>query len=315
MAVAGGLVRIEVEGLVNVAEATVRIGGVEADIIGASPQFITIRVPDAPDGEVSVVSGDDEAVGTIGLGTVFADELHPVANPVIDSFGHVFVTFSGARGENVPFGVFRVSPSGEKEPFLGDIVNPTGLAIGPDGLLYVSSRHSGTVFRSTYDKRIDKFAEGLGIATGMAFDSAGNLLVGDRSGTIYRISPDQQVSSLCEIEPSVSAFHLAVDKEDSLFVSGPTLATQDRIYRISPSGEVETWFKGFGRPQGLAFDGQGRLHVAGSFRGRKGVFRMTPNHVPELIIAAPMLVGMAFEPSAGLLYLVDGSCLFRIAVE
>ena len=67
----------------------------------------------------------------------------------------------------MPFSVFVVSPDGTKEPFLAEITNPTGMAIGPDGCLYVSSRHTGAVYRSTFDKQVDKYVEGLGLATGL----------------------------------------------------------------------------------------------------------------------------------------------------
>jgi sugar lactone lactonase YvrE len=172
--------------------------------------------------------------------------LHAVANPVVDQQGNVYVTYSGARGESVPFGVFMVSSDGTKSPFLGDITNPTGLQIGPDGFLYISSRHTGTVYRSSFDKQVEKFADGLGIASGLAFDSQGSLFVGDRSGIIYRVTPDREVSVFCELEPSVSAYHLSMDGNDVLYVTGPTLATQDSIYQIAQSGEVTTFFKGLG---------------------------------------------------------------------
>ena len=42
----------------------------------------------------------------------------------------------------------------------------------------------------TPDGEVEKFAEGLGVAFGLVFNHAGDLLVGDRSGTIHRVSPD-----------------------------------------------------------------------------------------------------------------------------
>jgi len=77
----------------------------------------------------------------------------------------------------------------------------------------------------------------------------GNLFVGDRSGIIYKVSPEREVSMFCELEPSVSAYHLTVGPDDVLFVTGPTLATQDSIYQISREGTVEVFFKGFWLPE------------------------------------------------------------------
>ncbi len=312
IALPGGTVRLEIEDLPDLDTLAVIIGDEEAEVMSAASQRITVRVPETEEGTLEVHAGGKAASVDLKIGRVLADELHPVANPVVDPQGNIFVTYSGSRGESVPFGVFVVSADGVKEPFLGDITNPTGLAIGPDGLLYISSRHSGAVYRSTMDKQVEKFVEGLGIATGIAFDSLQNLLVGDRSGTIYRVNRAGELSTFCELEPSVSAYHLSMDPFDNLYVTGPTLASQDCIYRVRPDGTIEELFKGFGRPQGTAFDSRGILHVVGSYRGRKGMFRLVEGQVPDLVVTSPMLVGLAFDLSGKILYLVDGSRLFRI---
>ena len=44
------------------------------------------------------------------------------------------------------------------------IVNPTSMAIGPDGELYVSSRFEGTVYRVAADGSVEPFATDLGVA-------------------------------------------------------------------------------------------------------------------------------------------------------
>jgi len=174
-ALPGGILRLFIEGLSSPVGIRVRIGDEEAEIIGASPASVTVRVPVGEGGGVTLTARDLTAEFPLEVGHIFASDLHPVGNPVVDSTGNIYVTFSGARGEDVPFGVFKISPQGHKEPFLGDIQNPTGLAIGPDQHLYISSRHTGAVYRSTFDKQVEKFAEGLGIASGMAFDSEGYL--------------------------------------------------------------------------------------------------------------------------------------------
>ncbi len=306
----GGTVRVELEGLEDPSEVRVDVGDVKAEISGASSRMVTVRIPESC-GNGLVIHNQGEQHIDLQVGRVIASELHPVANPVVDSMGNVYVTVSGTRGEKVPFSVFVVYADGSKHPFLADVVNPTGLAIGPDDCLYISSRHTGAVYRATFDKQIEKYVDGLGLATGLVFDSQQNLLVGDRGGKIYRINSSQEISVLCDLEPSVSAYHLALTPDDALFVTGPTLATQDCIYRISPEGQSEVYFKGFGRPQGLGFDGQGNLQVVASWQGQKGLYTMS-NGVPELTVSGPMLVGFAYNQERNLLYLADSSKLYRI---
>ena len=310
MALPGGTVRVEVEELGDPSEVRVEVGGIKADIVGASSQHLTVRIPQGC-GDGLVVRGEDEDRFDLKVGQVLASELHSVANPVVDSKGNVYVTVSGARGEKVPFSIFVISADGNKDPFLADVINPTGLAIGPDDCLYVTSRHTGVVYRSTFDRQIEKYVDGLGLATGLVFDSQQNLLVGDRGGKIYKINSNQEISVLCDLEPSVSAYHLAVTPEDALFVTGPTLATQDCVYQISPEGQCDVFFRGFGRPQGLGFDGPGNLQVVASWKGSKGLYTFS-NGVPELTVSGPMLVGFAYNHEGNLLYLADGANLYRI---
>lgn len=245
------------------------------------------------------------------LASLITQELNSVANPVVDQKGFIYCAFSGARGEKVPFSVYSIDPEGNKQPFLAEIVNATGLAIGPDNLLYITSRHTGTVYRSSFDKQLEKYIDGLGLATGISFDHDGNLILGDRGGTVYRISPDRQVSVLCELEPSVSAYHLAAGPDGSIFVTGPTLSTQDSIYRVSREGHVAVFFRGLGRPQGMAFDPEGNLQVAASYQGKKGIYTFR-GASPEWTISGPMLVGLAYSPNKDRLYLVDSSSLYAL---
>jgi len=143
-------------------------------------------------------------------------------------------------------------------------MNATALAFDAQGTLYVSSRYDGMVYQSTPNGNLSVYVEGMGVATGIAFDGEGNLYVGDRSGTIFKISPNRQIFVFATLEPSIAAYHLTFGPDDYLYVTGPTTSSFDCVHRISREGEVEVFYRGLGRPQGLAFDEEGRLYVAAS---------------------------------------------------
>jgi sugar lactone lactonase YvrE len=229
------------------------------------------------------------------LAVTLAAELHPVTSPVVASDRSVITTVSGSRGQEVPNPLIRVTRSAERVPFACDIMNPTGLVFGPDRQLYVSSRHDGTVYRYRDFEELEPVADDLGIACGLAFDSEGMLYVGDRAGRIIRLDPFGDMrAEYARLEPSVSAYHLAMDANDVLYVTGPTLAMRDPLYRIAAKGNVETVVRGLARPQGMAFTAAGELLIATSYAGRKGIFRLAPgSSVLEYYIAGPTLVGIA----------------------
>jgi sugar lactone lactonase YvrE len=153
----------------------------------------------------------------------------------------------------------------------------------------------------------------MGVATGLAFDDDDNLYVGDRSGTIFKISPGRQIFVFATIEPSISAYHLAWGPDQHLYVSGPTTSSFDSIYRVKDNGDVETFYRGLGRPQGMAFDADGNLYSAASHAGRKGVVRITPDREVDLYVSGPGIVGLAFSPSRAMI-ISTTNAIFRVDV-
>ncbi len=236
-----------------------------------------------------------------------------MTSPAVDSFGQIFTTFSGSRGQRTPVSVYRIDSNEGAQPFLSDIMNATALAFDADGILYVSSRHEGIVYEVSPRGEMAVYVEGMGVATGLAFDEEENLYVGDRSGTIFKISRDRQIYVFATIEPSIAAYHLAFGPEGYLYVTGPTTSSYDCVHRISRDGEVEVFYRGLGRPQGLAFDMEGNLYVAASHGGRRGIVRINPDREPSLFVSGPGMVGLAFTPS-GAMAISTTNTIYRLDV-
>lgn len=288
----------------------VTIAGQPARVLFASSARYLVEVPAAAEGgEAAVALGGATGTPTVTIGRLAASGLHQVDSPVCDAAGRIYVTYSGARGEQVPVSIFRVTPEDAREPFASDIANPTSLAIGPDGALYVSSRFDGIVSRIFEDGAHEVVATDLGVACGLAFAADGALLVGDRSGAIVRVRHGRR-ERLATLPPSIAAFHLAMAPDGWLYVTAPTLAPRDPVYRVSPDGAVETLGVTFGRPQGLAFDAAGCLHLVEALAGESGIYKWSAGAAPELVAAGPNLVGVAFAPDGGLIA-ATSSAVFR----
>ena len=118
----------------------------------------------------------------------------------------------------------------------------------------------------------------------------------DRSGTVFKIGRDRQIFVFATIEPSVSAYHLAFSSEGDLYLTGPTTSSFDSVYRINPQGQVSIFYRGLGRPQGLAFDADLNLYIAASLGGKRGIVKITPDKQASLEVAGHGLVGLAFAP-------------------
>ena len=314
-AIAGGELQIRGKGFAKSERPRVTIGDVNAPVIIGSDTYVIARVPEgATAGDLVVESGPASSESwACDIGIPIADSLHPVANPAFDAAGNIYTTFSGSRGQKVPVAVYKIDLNFNLKPFINELMNATALAFDTEGLLYISSRFEGIVYQVTPSGNMSVFVEGMGVATGIAFDGEHNLYVGDRSGTIFKISPNRQIFVFATLEPSIAAYHLVFGPEGYLYVTGPTTSSFDSVHRISHEGEVEIFYRGLGRPQGMAFDQDGRLYVAASLAGRKGVVRIGPDRKPELFLSGPGVVGLAFAPS-GALVLATTNALFRVDV-
>src|SRR5215217_957350 len=288
-------------------ECSVLIGDSPAQIVALGPQRVLAIVPETNKGgqfEVRLSSrGNSSGPAYFTVAKKLAGDLHPVANPAFDpDDGALFVTRSGSRGEELPVTLFRIDLSGDVSEYSGDISNPTGIAFSRDGQMFITSRLEGVVYRMTPFKEAAVFARNLGVATGIAFDSHGLMHVGDRTGTIFKVNGIGEEKAWTLIEPSVSAFHLAFGPDDSLYIAGPTVTSFDSIWRINPDGDVDVFYKGLGRPQGLAFNRDGNLYVAAALRGRRGIIRISPDgDDAKVVVAGVNLVGLAFGATGDML--------------
>jgi sugar lactone lactonase YvrE len=299
-ALPGGEIRITGSGLrpSELRRPRVRFGEMEGAVVISSDDFLVARVPDgATSGPVVVATdGHTSNAQLIKVAVPIAENLHPVTNPALDGEGNIYATFSGSRGQKVPVAIFKIDTNYAVKPFLAEMMNATSIAFDREGQMYVSSRHDGTVYRVAPNGTMSAYAEGMGIATGIAFDREQNLYVGDRSGTIFKISRDRQIFVFATLEQSVSAYHLAFGPAGDLFVTGPTTSSFDSVYRIDPHGAVTNYYRGLGRPQGLAFDAEGNLYVAASLSGKRGIVKITSAGRATLEVAGHGLVGLAFAP-------------------
>ena len=112
----------------------------------------------------------------------------------------------------------------------------------------------------------------------------------------------------------MSAYHLAFNDEGTLLVTGPTTSSNEAIHAVSPEGEVSTWYRGLGRPQGLALDTYGNVYVAASLHGERGIIRITPKKQASVVVSGSGLVGLAFTED-GAAALATNGALYSVEMQ
>lgn len=290
----------------------------EGHIVGASTTGVLAVIPKSlgvAKTEVYLENGDEVSNKiTLTIGEKLASDMHMVANPAVDpSDNSIILTRSGSRGQELPVTLFRLEPDGYLDELPIEFLNPTGVAFASSGQLFVTNRADGKVCRISRDGSVIPFGNNLGIATGIAFDKHSFLYVGDRSGTIWRGKNIDDFEVFTTMEPSVAAYHLAFGLDGYLYVSAPQLSSYDNIWRIDKYGEVEVYFRGLGRPQGLAFDTVGNLYVAACLNGKRGIIRITPDREAELFVAGNNIIGLCFT-KRGEMIVATNDTVYRLNV-
>jgi len=310
-ALPGGEIRIIGKGLrpPELRRPSVHFGEIEGSVLISSDDFLVARVPEgAASGPVVVgTNGHVSNAHSIKVAVPVADNLHPVTNPALDREGNIYVTFSGSRGQKVPVSIFKIDTNYNVKQFLSDMMNATSIAFDREGQMYVSSRHDEAVYKVAPNGTMSSYAEGMGVATGIAFDAAENLYVGDRSGTIFKIARDRQIFVFATLEPSVSAYHIAFGPHGDMFVTGPSTSSFDSVYKVDPHGTLSVFYRGLGRPQGLALDVEGNVYVAASLAGKRGIVKITPQGKANLEVSGQGLVGLAFAPGKSAILATNGA--------
>ena len=107
----------------------VTIGGVSARMAFAAPDRMAVVVPPGLDGGETPVKVAWLPGATLyaRVGTLLATGLHQVDNPVFGADGHLYVTYSGTRGQEATVSIFRITGNGAREPFVHGLVNPTSM--------------------------------------------------------------------------------------------------------------------------------------------------------------------------------------------
>jgi sugar lactone lactonase YvrE len=320
-AIPGGEVSIECEGfrVESGGSHSAFLDGQQCRIIAASSRRVLATLPAGDvNGKSSIQresGGFESEPARLTVGRLLTDEMHIVANPAVDPKDDSLVfTRSGSRGQQLSSTMFRLETDGYLDEMPVEILNPTAIAFSKAGEMYVTNRAEGRVCAIERGEEAVVYATGLGIATGIAFGPDGVMYVGDRSGTIFRVPEPALTEKFATLDPSVAAYHMAFGPDGRLFVTAPGLASHDAIYAIDSKGGVEKYFRGLGRPQGLAFDTDGNLYAAACYKGKHGIVRIADGgDAAEIFVAGNNVVGLCFTRN-GEMIVATGDSVYSLNV-
>ena len=227
--------------------------------------------------------------------------LHQVDNPVFDRDGNLYVTYSGTRGQQVPVSIFRVRAErhardvllGHRQPDVdGDRSAGPALRLEPvrgHGLPR-GRRRIGRAVRDRSRRRL------------RARVRARRHAVRRRSiGHDLSRRPRRPRGTFATLPASVAAFHLAIGPDLALYVTGPTLVVVRLAvpHRCRRHGDHAIRRASAGR-RGSHSTVADRCTSSRRSPDRAGSIACRRKGEPELVLAGPGLVGVAFDGRGGL---------------
>ena len=258
-ALAGALYVIETDGSVN-------------PVIPPNGLVTPHSIAFSPCGDLVVVA--DEA-GRLLIVCPDGD-VKPFAEAITFQAPQTFLAFTESGecvvGESAPGFPSRVSIytlSGERSTFAAGLDLASGVAVGPDGSIYVAETGGGRILRFGPDGSEEVFADDLATPQALCITPEGTLyvVVGNAweqevpavGDSVAKINRSGTVSFVTE---ALGAAALAIGPDGSVYV-----AAGGRVLRIEPTGAVGTFASGFESARGLAFDSEGNLYVADDTEG------------------------------------------------
>jgi sugar lactone lactonase YvrE len=227
------------------------------------------------------------------------------------------------------------------------LLQPSALAIGDDGALYVADRGAHRIV--AISNGVTRLVAHVEEPRGLAFDHEGNLYVADNAtNTVLRIAKDGRVITYAgdgtvgftgDGGPAgraklTSPVALAVGADDAVYIAD---AGNERVRRVAPNGTIST-FAGNGSPavtgdggpaidagvdpQALAFDGAGNLVVF--HFDTKAIRRISPDGIITSV-ESRYASGLATRPDGavaiadyggfGLSYLAANGTIFNLPFQ
>ena len=179
-----------------------------------------------------------------------------------------------------------------------DLKNPTAIAVDQSGNLFVADSTTQTIFKIAADGNRNVFATGvqLSLGSGLAFDSAGNLLVLNPSGEFHvggkvlKFAPDGTKSTFAT--EAGLPYSIAIDSTGNVFVSDWDTG---EIFKFAANGAKSTFATVGEVGSALAIDRAGNLFVADRLNGV--ILKFDSNGKSASFATGIRADGLAVDPS------------------
>ena len=192
------------------------------------------------------------------LACVFKEDRNGIVTRVAGTCRAGFSGDGGPATEAQIGGIARVAVDPAGNLYIADGVNQRVRKVTSDGII-TTVAGSGQIVANGGDGGPALRAQ-LAFPAAVAFDSAGNMYVGEGGG-LREVFPDGTITSIAkgDVGFPYGIGGVAVDSSGNIFVTEPE---RNNVRKISPGRVITSLPVGASYPQGLAVDSLGNLYIA-----------------------------------------------------
>ena len=225
---------------------------------------------------------------------------------------------AAAADTKVPVPLYRIGLDGVREPLAVEVANPTSLALGPDGLIYISSRFEGHVHRLMDDDRVGAVCDRAGRADRTRVRARRHAVrrrsIGIDSARLTRAA-GRDVRERCR-----RASRRFISRTVRTAVCTRPRRRWRRTIRSIASRPIG-WSTSCATASAGRKDSRSIRPARCTSPMRSPAVPVStasispkPQPKPELVLSAPMLVGVAFDPRGGLI-LASNDTVWKLDVD
>ena len=149
---------------------------------------------------------------------------------------------------------------------------------------------------------------------GLAFNSKNELYVGDRTGSIFKVSKDGKAYFFSSLHQSYIAYHMSIDNDDNLYVTNPVHMGENYIYKFDKDGNKSIFHFGLSLFHAFTFDSDNNMYLAESKRRESRIIRITPDKKIDVILCGSNFIGCKFDSQNNLI-VASSTSLYKINKE
>ncbi len=284
---------------------------------GCSSNKILVKVPRNIYGNVDIkIKNENNIVNyKYKCSTIITKGLFIIENPAIDKDDNIYTTSLIKKNRKINKTIIKIKENGDSNIVIDNISDVTSLSFTKNNDLLILSREEGNLYISDLEGKYKILTINLGKSTGIVVDNNNNYYVGNIEGEVYKINENGNKSLFVKVPKSFLSYHMTIDKDDNIYMTNPNQVFENKIYKVTPNGEISVIYNTQSLLKGLTAHHYDFIYFIETKRGIGNLKRINiSNNNIDTLSSGENLIGVALNNKEELI-LASNTILQKVNLE